>query len=174
MSWQDLLGKLSGYRQLYLKEVDNSTYLRGVLVPPKCVSVEERDLTWLAEIMDAQLHHDGILWRPMDNVYFIPSWEDTVQVVLPWCRNYPLPPGLSTQVFNCEDRAVQIWARSALWGVNHIGIVNDFSSEHAYNIFLTPEGELWIYSPKDELLWGVKGQPAQLPHFKLEWADIWL
>ncbi len=88
---------------------------------------------------------------PMDTEYHVPSLEDTA-MILDWDLTDTF--GYITNRRDCDKFARRIWSRVAwLFGLNHIGLINDTSAGHAYNVFLTSEGELWVHEPQQEIFW---------------------
>lgn len=160
--WREWLGDLSGWRPRCLASEAKLDKLVWLTTPPSVETVA-RDLTWVADIMEPLLiSNRGVTWSPMDNIYWL---TEDIGRVLTWANALPRP-----EVFECEDRAMEVMSRAARCGVN-VGIVNDFDTAHAYNLVLMPKGELWIYSPRDELRWPLGSW--QQKDFKLEWADVW-
>lgn len=87
------------------------------------------------------VYSDGI-WLAPD-----PADVDLLQSLTSATQWLPYRP----ERFDCENFAAAFRTLSAfVAGSNTVGVVYDWSSEHAYNVLVDSSGEVYIYEPQDD------------------------
>ena len=186
IKFQEWLGAISGYKAKYEALVkDNQELSAAVEVlfaeAQGCLDSLDKVTAQLTEArsqlvpsfdLGPVVKHDGVwvdnalakaipAWGmgvsrvPLDGLYRIPSLEDT-QAIIAW--DLTDKETYVANIFDCENFALRVKARvDELFKVNHFGLVIDWSSSHAYNVFLTPEGRVFLYEGQNDEYWDLAG-----------------
>ena len=180
-SWRDFLGEISGYKTKYERCSANFAQCHDVVLelgkkldqaeetirqlellvprppPPEIDYVVERDSAWVQQQIDSM--DLGIIRYPLNAVYPMTNQANTLNIIawdwadkLPWIRTK----------FDCEEFALLFHINTALFlGLRHVGIVLDYSSGHAYNLILYPDGNKQILEPQSDGLYIWTQRPEQ-------------
>lgn len=108
--------------------------------------------TWIKQRLEdsvSELRKD-IHYYPLDKYYWVTSEEDFMKVAKKDKTNMI---EYVSEKFDCENFAMLFSARmSYKYHLNSVGIVIDYSSQHAYNIIVFRDGSVKLYEPQEELL----------------------
>ena len=129
---------------------DKVQTLVDLTIPPfSVVPVTEKDGFWIDKVLaDAGVKLNRI---PMDNKYLCASMGDIGKIAA-W--DWASRKAYISEVRDCDKFARWFWARSSfLFRVNNVGFVDDYSSGHAYNIIVAPDGSIYLYEPQNDALW---------------------
>jgi hypothetical protein len=120
------------------------------LVYPYEMPIEAvKDYTWVQTCLGN--YRVKFRFYPMDKPVTIPSYEDTLKFIK-WDLT-DVPPYI-TDDRDCDKYARRLWSRYAwLTPWNNLGFVDDLSGGHAYNLFITADGRVWIVEPQSDRVW---------------------
>ena len=109
----------------------------------------------ISKIPDCKLIH-----YPLDGKY-VTANKDVWRLLVAWdwvnTRKY------LEDFWDCEDYAILFKGRSVYYfGLNSCAVVIDYSSGHAYNLIVYPDGEAEIFEPQDDLFIPVIGRNIKL------------
>jgi len=132
--------------------LDLSNKLYEWYVPPfpvNKVALTDQELD--AVINDLKSKGGMVAWLPLDGTYYTVDL-DTFKKIIEWdwtdTRKY------LEDTFDCDKFAMYFKSRMAIdFGINAIGVVLDYSSEHAYNLIIVKDqqGVKWyLYEPQND------------------------
>ena len=145
--------------------------------PPFKVVGEKMGTAWVDSMLSVIPNwQNGVTRRPQDNFYWIPSFKDSEKIVA-WDMKHPVMKEWSDKPssdrFDCENRGYWVKARvDVYFGVNNFGFIDDYSGEHLYNCFLTPD-TLFILERQDGEYWDIRNHKYEGRH-ALQSAVIYL
>jgi len=146
--------------------------LRQLLVPPFDIEqVEIKSSNWVNLAFQENIPKwmNGVWRLPLDSKYKVPSLDDTCKIIAwDWVdkRKY------WANWFDCENFSLAFKVNAnMIFKLNHIGIVLDYSGAHGYNLFLTPDGRVFLYEPQTDEYWDIREHDYRNP-YKLQNAYI--
>ena len=155
-NWREVLGAISSYKSRYEAVKTKYDNLLLLFEPPfEVVPEVEVPGLWVEDVLAAAIPNwgKGVGRVPLDGKYYIPALEGT-QKIIAW--DLTDEKQYIRDRFDCENFAFSVKGRvDRLFGVNHFGLVIDWSGAHGYNIFLTPEGAVFIYEPQNDQYWSL-------------------
>lgn len=84
----------------------------------------------------------------MDGKYRLTD-QKGVAAILAWDLTDKI--AYESEYFDCDKFARIIWARFVEhWRLNQVGFVVDYSSAHAYNLAVFPDGSMWSIEPQND------------------------
>jgi hypothetical protein len=143
-----------GLKNAIMEIVDLSNKLYEWYVPPftvNRVALSQQEL--YSVINDLKSKGGMIAWLPLDGTYYATDLE-TFKKIIEWdwtdTRKYLV------DTFDCDKFAMYFKARVSIdFGINAIGVILDYSSEHAYNLVIVKDsqGVRWyLYEPQTDKL----------------------
>ncbi len=141
-----------GLKNAIMDIVDLSNKLYEWYVPPfqvNRVALTDQELD--AVINDLKSKGGMVAWLPLDGTYYATDLE-TFKKIVEWdwtdTRKYLV------DTFDCDKFAMYFKARVSIdFGINAIGVILDYSSEHAYNLVILKDsqGVRWmLYEPQTD------------------------
>ncbi len=138
--------------QLLIELSDAKTKIRQLELlvprpaPPKIDYIVERDSAWMQRCIDSM--GLGIIRVPLDGKYWLTDQANTLSIIAwDWCNTLHYVKDL----FDCENFAILFKAFTDLYfQVNHVGIVLDYQSGHAYNLIVYPDGNKSVLEPQHD------------------------
>ena len=117
--------------------------------PPKIDYIVERDSAWVQQQIDAM--GLGVVRVPLDGRYRLTDQANTLSIIAwDWCNTLDYIKDL----FDCENFAILFKAFTDLYfQVNHVGIVLDYGSGHAYNLIVYPDGNKSVLEPQHDTVY---------------------
>ena len=143
-----------GLKEAIMAVVEYSNMLYGWYVPPFNVSkitLSENDLLSVISDLKSKGGFEG--WLRLDLTYYTTD-IDTFKKIVGWdwsdTRKY------ISETFDCDKFAMYFKSRVAIdFGINAVGVVLDYSAEHAYNLVILKEGDgirWYLYEPQNDKL----------------------
>jgi len=145
--------------------------LEGKLYPGFDVSFVEKTSSWIGDRLQLiKTYGSGKVFRcPLDGKYYVPPLED-MQKIIAW--DWVDAKEYIREIYDCENFAFSFKARvDRLFHLNNVALVIDWSGLHAYNMFVTSDGEVFILEPQTDEYWSVREHDYQSP-FNLESAVV--
>ncbi len=107
------------------------------LAPPRIIGGED-----VRRLLERRLPA-GVELLLLNRFYYVPTFPESLALIQ-W-HERDLPP-YDRNLYECEDFALWFCARlRRVYQVKHAAVVIDLSMGHAYNLFLEPEGEVYLY-----------------------------
>jgi len=175
--FQDFLGYLSGYKQLYEQTALELLEARTTIVqlrqelsetkqritelelllphpsPPKITYVVQKDSDWL----QAKLLCLEVIHIQLDNSYYLTNQTNFLNIIAwDWVDSLPY----IKERFDCENFAIMFKAHVDLhFNLNQVAIVLDYKSKHAYNLVVYADGKVGILEPQSDALYVWPNRP---------------
>jgi hypothetical protein len=143
-----------GLKEAIMAVVEYSNMLYEWYVPPfnvSKVSLSENDLLNVISDLKSKGGLEG--WLRLDLTYYTTD-IDTFKKIVGWdwadTRKY------ISETFDCDKFSMYFKSRVAIdFGINSVGVVLDYSAEHAYNLVILKEGDgirWYLYEPQNDNL----------------------
>ena len=170
MNWQDFLGDLSGYKQLYeatLAELRDSEFAMAGLgkiiaelqkqieqlellvprpVPPKIDYVVEKDSAWVQQQIDGM--ELEIIRLPLDGNYRLTNRKNFLNVVA-WDITDRME--YVKDFFDCDKFAMLFKVMvNLVFRLTQVVYIIDYKSGHSYDLILYPDSEPMVYEPQSD------------------------
>lgn len=116
--------------------------------PPKIDYIVERDSLWIQGCLDSM--GLGIVRFPLDAKYRLTNQRNALEIILwDWVDTIEW----RKDVFDCENHAITLKAHVDLYfDINAVGIVLDYVSSHAYNLWTFADGHNMLLEPQQDQL----------------------
>ena len=116
----------------------------------------QADGAWLEGVLAKLIPGYGTKVRRilLDNKYRLCVSED-MQRIIEW--DFVDQKEYLADFWDCDDFAFAFKARcAAVFGVNQVALIVDYSSLHAYNLIVLPDEKIWLMEPQNDLYWDIK------------------
>jgi len=123
--------------------------LTRLYIPPFQPRVEKVDVDFIARRLEKLPNWQWWRWLPLDGAYYTTTLSEFKRII-EWDRTNRKPYTLDR--FDCDKYATYFRASVAwFFGINAVGIVLDYSSQHAYNIIMPHDVDKpLLYEPQTD------------------------
>ena len=123
--------------------------------------VKEVDYVWVDDLLRKKVPNykgapytfspTGVYRLHLDAKYGIPSLADSIKII-EW--DWVDAKKYTGDFFDCENYALWFMSRvHGLFRLNHVGVVLDYTGGHGYNLFVTSEGNVFLFEPQNDQYW---------------------
>jgi len=131
--------------------IKNLELVKAHPAPPVITNVVERDSTWIQQVIDGLKLN--IVREPLGDVFMLTNQRNFMEIIA-WDWIDSVKYG---GAFKCGNFSIAFKAHvDEYFRLNQVGIVLDYSTGHAYNIVIFPEGKVMLLEPQRDALftWG--------------------
>lgn len=114
--------------------------------PPELHNMIEKDTVWVQGILMGL--GAEIIRLPLGAEFQLTDKDTFIDfIAYDWVDSFEYH-----KFYRCGNFAISFKAQADQWGVNQVGIVLDYKSNHAYNIVIFPNGKVMLLEPQSDNL----------------------
>jgi hypothetical protein len=145
------VGQSDNLKDIIIDLVNTAEELYNYYVPPfTAVRTQLTEDELLSVVRDIQSKGGMAGWLRLDGEYYTTDM-DSLKRIIDWdwtdTRKY------ITDTFDCDKFALYFKSRMAIdFGINAVGVILDYSAEHAYNLLIVKDSSVkwYLYEPQND------------------------